>query len=69
MKDLKSVQGCVVMSTNNGGKGLEGIVKWKEWGRSNLCESALIDIVLVSNAVGKGFRVIFDSNVENFLCN
>ena len=53
------------MSTNNGNKGLEDISNWKEWGQLYLCESTLTDIVLVSDAVEKGFRVIFDSSVEN----
>lgn len=64
MKDLKSVQGRVVMSTNNGDKGLEDIGDWKEWGQSYLCESALTDIVSVSDAVERGFRVIFGSSVK-----
>ena len=53
------------MSTNNGDKGLEDIGNWKEWGKSYLCKSALTDIVSVYDAVEKGFRVIFDSSVEN----
>ena len=65
MKDLKSVQGQVVMSTNNGNKGLGVVGNWKELGKSYLCESALTDIVPVSDSVEKRSRVVFDSNVEN----
>ena len=64
MDDLEEVQG-VIMSTNAGNKGLGEIGNWKEWGQSYLCELALTSIVSVSDAVEKGFRVIFHSNVEN----
>ena len=53
------------MSTNNGDKDLCEEGDWKEWGNAYICESALMNIVSVSDAVKKGFRVHFDSDLEN----
>ena len=60
MRDLKSMDGRVVMSTNNGEKGLDKKENWEEWGETYLCESTVTDIVSVSDAVAKGFRVVFE---------
>ena len=40
MEDLQDIEGHIIISTNNGEKGLEEIGNWKEWGKSYLCESA-----------------------------
>ena len=56
------------MSTNNGEKGLGETGNWTEWGESYLSKTALTDIVSGSDAVEKGFRVVFDSSIENRFC-
>ena len=53
------------MSTNNGNKDLCEEGDWKEWGSTYVRKTALMDIVSVSDAVNKGFRVLFDSDREN----
>ena len=53
------------MSTNAGNKRLEREGKWKEWGKSFLDPLALTNIISISDAVRKGFRVLFDSKKEN----
>ena len=65
MKNVRDVKGSVVMSTNAGNKRLEREGEWREWGKSFLDPSALTNIISISDAVRKGFRVLFDSKKEN----
>ena len=51
MKDLRYVEGNVIMLTNNGKKGLEQEGNWKEWAQTYLDEMALTNIVLVLDTV------------------
>ena len=53
------------MLTNAGTKGLDCEGDWKEWGQTYLDPTALTNIVSVSDAVKKGFRVLFDSEKAN----
>ena len=51
MKDLRDVEGNIIMSTNNGKKCLEQEGNWKEWGQTYLDQMALTNRVSVSDAV------------------
>lgn len=53
------------MSTNSGEKDPNEKENWKEWITYYMCKTALTEILSVSDAVAKGFRVLFDSNKEN----
>ena len=65
MSNIQKVEKNVVMSTNAGQKSLDREGEWKEWGQAYLDPTVLTNIVSVSDAVRKGFRVLFDSNKAN----
>ena len=65
MTNVRKVERNVVMSTNAGQKNLDHEGNWKEWGQTYLDPTALTNIVSVSDAIKKGFRVLFDSNKAN----
>ena len=65
MSNVRKVEQNVIMSTNAGTKGLDREGDWKEWGQTYLDPTALTNIVSVSDAVRKGFCVLFDSDKAN----
>ena len=48
------------MSTNSGEKGIKKEGNWSHWGKAYLDESAIANIVSLSDAVAKGYRVRID---------
>ena len=65
VKNIRAVVNKVTIVSNGGNTRLDKKADWKEWGKSYLCDIAMTNILFVSNAVNKGFRVLFDSEKEN----
>ena len=65
--DMKNVRNGpkIVMVTNNGRSKINKEGEWKEWGRSYLHPPGKTDVVSISDAVVKGYQVLFNSDVEN----
>ena len=55
ISNIRPVKNKVTMVSNGGNTKLDEKGDWKEWGDSYLCESAVTNIVSVSDAVKKGF--------------
>ena len=66
-KEMKNVRkgSKIVMVTNSGKSKINKEGEWKEWGKSYLHPPGTTNVVSVSDAVVKGYRVLFNLDVEN----
>ena len=63
--DLEKVRDNVIMRTNIGSKPILEEGKWKNWGKSYHVPSAITNIVSMSDAIRKGYRIVMDSDRSN----
>ena len=66
-KDMRNVRKgpTIVMITNSGKSKIKKEGKWKEWGKSYLHPPETTNVVSISDPVAKGYRVLFNLDVEN----